>query len=331
MVDQARIQDCQRRIAEGWLSLLPAGDWTVSYLFWGPAGRAVYSETTAIDKRGQLHSLQQPPSVHEAITELRDLMSDPQRGAWISAQFKFTDDGVLEADYNWDKRFYWGMHPGNPWAPDPDPSAPVVPSDDDYLDELERYPREAVFVPTWYPRARVLAGQRLDDDALDPRRADPGYLDPFEQQRAARVTLPDEVKPLQDAWGWPGIFSTINESVLANMDRRAGDDAAALLGHRTEHERDLALESLANDAVLSTMLVIDRSPALVAVRLLREWLAIRDEREPAGLAEANLGEPLSGVLQRPDAVGESARTARTRLESLVRLVVEDNIDDRFDA
>ncbi|GGA70315.1 hypothetical protein GCM10011490_21200 [Pseudoclavibacter endophyticus] len=331
MVDDARIQDCHRRIAEGWLPLMPEGQWSVSYLFWAPAGKAVYTETTAIDREGKAHPLSQPPAVHEALHELRDAMSDPQRGAWISSEFKLTDDGVLEASFNWDRRFYWGVHAGSPWAPDPDPDTPDVPDDNAFVDELERYPREHLFLPAWYPRHRVVDGERLDDAALDPRRADPDHHDRFETPRNAAVSLPDEVKPLQDAWGWPGVFASINDAVLGNMDRREGREADALLGETGDHERDAALDALIDDAVASTMLVLDRSPALASVRLLREWLAVRGERGPANLEAANRGDALAALLDRTGEVGDAARVTRARLESIVRLVVEDNVDDRFDA
>lgn len=329
MADQAAIQDCNRRIVEGWLPLMPDGDWSVSYLFWGPAGKAVYTQTTALDRSGRMHSLSQPNSVHEALRELRALMSDPQRGAWISAELKLTDAHVLESKFNWDQRFYWGTHPGNPWAPDPDPSVPVVPSDDDYLDELEAHPRELMFLPAWYPRHRVVDGERLDDRALDPRHADPGHVDLFAEARDAAITLPDEVKPLADAWGWPAIFTTINESVLGNMDGRDGHAARALLGEAGEHAHDEAMDALVDDTVASTMLVIDRSPALAAVRMITEWFELRSEQPAVPLASANVGEPLSELLDDDGLAGDAARVARARLESIVRLVAEDNVDDRF--
>lgn len=331
MADEARIQDCNRRIAEGWNSVLPAGDWTASYLFWGPGGVATYAEATGIDREGRRHSISLPPDVHEALRELRNEMSDPQRGAWISADLKFTDDGVLESSFNWDRRFYWGTQPGFPWAPNPDPAVAPVPSDDDFVLELERYPRELMFLPAWYPRHRSDDGPARGGAVFGAREAATDARDPFEAARFAAVSLPDEMKPLQDAWGWPGVFTSVNDAVLGNLDRRAEPQTEALLGAMGEHARDLALDELVDDTVASAMLVLDRSPALAAVRLVREWFAIRDEAPPAGLESANRGEPLAELAARDGDAGDAARAARARLESLVRFVAEENVEQRFDA
>lgn len=311
----AAMQDCQRRIVEGWLSRLPEDDWTVSYLFWGPGGSAIYSQSVAIDLAGDMHSISLPNEVHEALRELRDLMSDPQRGAWISVDIRLTDERVLEADFNWDKRFYWGTHPGNPWAPDPDPAAPLVPSDDDFRDELAAYPRELMFLPAWYPRPRAEHAPAADDR--------------FANARDAAVSLPDEVKPLADAWGWPAVFTTITEAVMGNAERRTGEAAAALLGDAGEHAHDDALDALVDDAVASTLLMIDRSPALAAVRMLEAWLELRSEQPPVDLEPADVSDVLSDLVREPGPRGRAARAVRSRLESIVRLVVEDQVDDRF--
>ena len=327
MVNEAAVQELNRRIVEGWLQVLPEGLWTASYLFYGPAGKAVYADTTALDRDGHEHSLSQPHAVYAALDELRAEMSDPERGAWISAELKLTDALVLETTFNWDRRFYWGTHAGNPWMPSDDAEEPTRPSDDDFLDELERFPRSPLFLPAWYPRHRVVEGETLDDAAFETREAD--VLEPA---RTARVALPDEVKPLQDAWGWPGMFETINDGVLGNLEQRSDDEVAAILGAEGVEEQHEALLDLVDDAVDSALLVLDRSPALVAVRLLRERLALTGGTEPGGLQRLNLGEAFGAILNGSDGeLGALARPVRDELGEVFRLVAASNVAQRFPA
>lgn len=304
------MQACYQRIARGWSEAMPAGQWTSASLFWAEVADIVYAAATAIDLEGRPRSVSLPRDVHEALRELRDGMAEPDRGTWLSASATLTSEGVLELACNWDRRFYWGSHEGFPWAPDPDAEGDV-PSDAQLLDDLAVYPREPMFLPAWFPRegeAAPAAGGRLD-----------GF--------AGRASaLPEEARPLMDAWGWPAIAEMARDTATQAIGRVPEELQASLAGERGPEARDAAVAEFREGVVGGVMASLDRGPSLVPVRLWRELAALDGRAEPAGLQEVNDDRPVPAAREHP-----AMAAILADLEHVVRRIVDADLAARLGA
>lgn len=296
------------RITRGWFAAMPANAWSEATLFWAPIGGVIYASTIATDHKGLPHSISLPRDVHDALRDLREYMSDERRGAWISMEARLTSEGVFDANYNWDRRIYWGTHPGNPWVPPQDGSDPV-PSDGAYIEELQRHPREPMYIPTWYPRLTEAPGRSQQR---------------FAAQLAARVSLADDLKPLQDAWGWPGVFELIDGSVRLGMTNASDEFAAVLTGRDGTEAQRRALAEFRDGVIGATMASFERGQTFVPLRLWREWAAVRGLAEPAGLDRIEGGQPFAETRSVPP-----LPAIERDLQWLVGVATQQQLADRF--
>lgn len=301
------MNDCYQRIATGWIGAMPAGQWTSAQLFWAEAGDIVYAAVTGIDREGQPHPVSLPAEAHEALRELRAGMSEPDRGAWLSATATITPEGLLEFAYNWDRRYYWGAQAGFPWTPDPEAGpGETVPSDAQLLDDLALYPREPMFLPSWYPRERV--------PQADDARA----------SSAAAFSLPPEVQPLMDAWGWPGVVELVRTTASTALGRIPDELRAALDGERGPDARRAALAEFRDGVAGGVLASFDRGGALVPIRLWREHAALTGAAEPQGLAALDDSRPFPAAREEP-----AMQAILPDLERLVRAIVDADLAGRF--
>lgn len=305
-----------QRIASGWMSAMPEGEWTSASLFWGQAADLVYSAATALDLEGQPRSVSLPKDVHDAFVELREGMAEPDRGTWLSASARIDPDGVFEVNWNWDRRWFWGEQAGFPWQSDPGQTP--IPSDAQWLDDLARHPREPMHLPAWYPRPAVEAG------------ATPAGAERFRAAIAAPGALSEEARPLMDAWGWPGIVELARTTSAQALGRIEPALADAIAGERGSEAQREALAEFRDGVTGGVMASLERSPALVAIRLRREWAATREESgdpapaEPAGLEAFDDDRPLASCR------GEAPVAAVVEeLEGVVRRLVQADLAARF--
>ncbi|TDE99134.1 DUF4237 domain-containing protein [Occultella glacieicola] len=106
------------------------------------SGRAFLTDTGHAAPR----AVRVPDDAVSALAALRTRMSTPSTGAWLSAAASVTPAGPLEVIYNYDRRPYWNATGGSMLdAPD----EPPVPTDERWLADLRRHPREREHVPAW--------------------------------------------------------------------------------------------------------------------------------------------------------------------------------------
>lgn len=75
-----------------------------------------------------------PEKLLELMSRLREGMYQQGQGTWFGARLRFDYIARLDIQFNWSKEPEWGG---------------IAPSQDSYREELERFPRNPDFVPTW--------------------------------------------------------------------------------------------------------------------------------------------------------------------------------------
>ncbi|CAM03145.1 hypothetical protein A8924_4262 [Saccharopolyspora erythraea NRRL 2338] len=145
-LDEAAQQQLIQEIGRVIVRALPPGwqEATVEYRAIGP-----HSELVAqlLAPNGTVVPIAAPSDATELFTRLRHGMYRPERGTWISAQYRLQRPGSYSVDFNGD------FEPA--WRAAPDGEA--------HADELRRYPRAAANIPAWLARA---AGAPAADPAL---------------------------------------------------------------------------------------------------------------------------------------------------------------------
>lgn len=103
-----------------------------------------------------------------SLLELRHLKSAPGTGAWFSVVVQVWEEGEAGGagdagdysfTYNYDRRIYYNSSAPEMDVP-PEHSAPD-PTNQEYLDDLRRYPRDARSLPAWYPRMPTTAAMQV--------------------------------------------------------------------------------------------------------------------------------------------------------------------------
>lgn len=234
----------QRDLAAAVAVALRAVDWAEASLFWSELAG---SRLEALSLGGHATELPVIPEVDALGTALRREMAAPERGTWLSMTLVMEADGSFTCRFNYDRRVYRGT--ASPFAPG---AAGIVPDDESWAHDLARYPRTAQYTASWMPGAR------------------PDLADPYEV--------------LDGAWGWPGVFASVEQqaaaAVAATGPSLSSADAEAV-GRRV-------LTAVVADVLephhLATLLGLHREA--VSRRLLPEVAGV-DELDPAlALGEA---------------------------------------------
>ncbi|MEQ4204712.1 immunity protein YezG family protein [Actinopolymorpha sp. B17G11] len=84
---------------------------------------------------GDLVAFEVPDELYPLFTELRGEMYEPGKGAWYKARFQMDSSGKFGVDFDYDSK----------------PNLTGV-LDEDYLEDLEKYPRDRELIPAWMPR-----------------------------------------------------------------------------------------------------------------------------------------------------------------------------------
>ena len=122
-----------QRIAGALFDSLPAG-WTSVEVTVSMIHFAARFECTCTTADGARQSVEAPDELWDEFTRLRELTYVPDRGAWLVAVFRLDHEGRFSVDFDYDRK----------------PNLVAV-TDDDYLEDLEKYPRAPELIPDWYP------------------------------------------------------------------------------------------------------------------------------------------------------------------------------------
>jgi hypothetical protein len=150
-MDVTRQQQLQNEIAATFAESLAGHDWAEATLFLVEVGATSRVWVDALDAAGGVKQGLAVPDVAAAGSRLREVMADPEKGAWFSFALSLTSDGSFTARFTLDRRVY--DNPTSPFEPGPTGD---VPTDADYVADLERFPRSDRYRPAWLPAPRSL-------------------------------------------------------------------------------------------------------------------------------------------------------------------------------
>ncbi|RKR73186.1 hypothetical protein [Frondihabitans australicus] len=171
--------DTQRRVAETLVGSLDGTDWAEAGLFWAEIDGRVLARVETIDRAGQTRDHALPEALSAEAHDLRERMAVADKGTWFSVALTVAATGDLTWRFNYDRRVY--DNPASPFAAGPDGA---VPDDEAYGRDVAAHPRDERHTPLWL------------------------------RQGAASAAVPYDL--LNDAWGWPGVFASVQQqSALA--------------------------------------------------------------------------------------------------------------------
>lgn len=179
-------EDLVRRISDALRAEAPTG-WTSLTAEWSQAGTQHSGRMIVSDPDGR-HRAHLPDAAVTAFAALRVQMAAPGLGTWLSARVDVTPDAPPVLSTNPDRRPNWDSTTDSMLdEPVPDTHGvlhPAIPTEDRWLVDLRRFPRDRAHVPVW------LAPDAVEGDAVAELRA---ALDGLGVPRAA-VVLPGETE-----------------------------------------------------------------------------------------------------------------------------------------
>jgi len=299
-MDVPRQQQLQNDIAERFAASLEGTDWAEATLQLLEVGSVSRLWVDAVDAAGSSRTVGTVPDVAALGEQLREVMADPEKGAWFSLSLTVSRDGSFTARFNLDRRVW--VNPGSPFEPG---DAGVLPSDADYAADLERFPRAERYRPEWLPAAATA-------EATGTASATP-----------ASVALPTALAALEGRWGWPGVLESVAQqtatapvSSVTGADVAGADATGADEGATSSDSPVLTVDQLAplvREAVVADVIAPHRVATL---------LRLHEEAVAAGL--------LPGV-EGADAVDgglslEEARVAAPEIVAAVEAAVGQVVD-----
>ncbi|GAA4264467.1 hypothetical protein [Frondihabitans peucedani] len=243
-------------------------------------------------------------------SELRSSMYEADKGTWFSARLTLKSDGSFAFEFNYDRRPYVG-NPATTFEPSRFGPRPL---DEEWLVDLERYPRSPEFMPTWLSEIVVAASA--------PRPASWGKA--IEKAIDAPVSWPSEYEVLAPKWGWRDIFASVSE----HMVRRLRSDADYVAVLSDEGKRDQwsgQLEGLFADVFADVFdEVLLGRPMDVLIRLWQFYSAnLRVPNRPA-IDDLDPSAPI-GRGELPGVAGSLIDD----VQDVVSSIIEKQIVDRF--
>ncbi|MFH5880272.1 hypothetical protein [Arthrobacter sp. NA-172] len=132
-----RIAELQTSLGNSLVQAYSSHDWEIITMFYGEVGQLAQASSECTDAQGVPHYESIPDLADDACAALKDACATPEHGTWLSLNVKIVrSTGQLNVTYNYDEKSEWDF--------DPQP--------ENYLLELERYPRPAREIPAWYPK-----------------------------------------------------------------------------------------------------------------------------------------------------------------------------------
>ncbi|GGA56565.1 hypothetical protein GCM10011490_03020 [Pseudoclavibacter endophyticus] len=336
----------QRAIVDAWWEAMPRSGWVMSYITWARVVNATSRDLIAVRDDGSEVYLAFPEPLSERIAAYREALSDPEGGWPIAIEMRMDAHGSAQMRVVWNDRVWFGLHPGAPLQPNPDPTVPEVPNAEMWRLELELHPRAADRVPDWWRSLIELgdadnsvpgplqAGQAEQTEQAGHSSADPGAasapvpplaVDDIDGALRAPVTLPAAHRIMVGAWGWDVVYEQVNETVVETL-RGLGDEArGSLFGADDDRRRDAvdAVIDAADDRVRTELR--EEWFAATPIRLLREWNERHGQPDPQGLGAVDPAARFADEVVR----SYPLKQAEARLNELVREVVERNLRDRL--
>jgi len=289
-MDVPRQQQLQNDIAERFAASLEGTDWAEATLFLLEVGSVSRLWVDATDATGSSRTVGTVPDVVALGEQLREVMADPEKGAWFSLSLTVTSGGAFTARFNLDRRVH--VNPGSPFEPG---EAGVLPTDADYLADLARFPRSAKYRPEWLPAADADAAVGGDG-----------------QGASSSPVLPEPLTALESRWGWPGVLESVAQQVAtAPLSAVTADGAEPAAPHEggvpplsVDQLAQLVREAVVADVIaphrVATLLRLHAEavsagllPAVDAVETVDGELSLEEARvaspEVVGAVEAAVG------------------------------------------
>lgn len=198
-MDAIKMRDLQARAAEALSTTLRAAGADEVDLFWSTIDRASTGRLWLIAPDGAETFGEVPLQLGGVLPALRDAMYQDEKGTWLTARVRVNARGQYKFDFDYERRPYWHKS-GSPYDP-PEDDALVAPTDDAFVADLNRYPRTADFIPSWYPVSRARSESGLGDRSL-----------------AVSGPIGDESILAADA-GWTAIDQALRAGIARAVDR----------------------------------------------------------------------------------------------------------------
>ena len=132
-----RVGELQNMLGNSLVSAYSDFDWKVITLFYAEAGQIAEATSECIDVNGNPQYASIPEDALDALEVLKEASATPDHGTWLSVNVTVVrETGQLNIQYNFDEKPEWTIEP----------------EPENYLLDLERYPRRADEIPDWYPK-----------------------------------------------------------------------------------------------------------------------------------------------------------------------------------
>jgi hypothetical protein len=132
-----RVAEMQNIIGKSLVSAYSNFDWKVITLFYGKVGQIAEDNSECVDVNRDIQYASIPKLARNALEVLKEASATPDHGTWLSVDVTIVrDTGQFNIKYNYDEKPAWDIEP----------------QPENYLLDLERYPRPADEIPVWYPK-----------------------------------------------------------------------------------------------------------------------------------------------------------------------------------
>lgn len=326
------LADRQRAIVDAWWQAMPRGGWVQTHLIWAQVVNATSRDLVIVREDGSDAFLAFPDDVSDLIARYREALADP-RGGWpIGFEMRMDAQGSAQMRIIWNDRVWFGVHPGAPLQPNPDPTIGEVPTAEMWRLELERHPRADDAVPDWWRALIDVADENPPAPATDhvesagtAMSALPLAVSDLDGAIGSRVVLPAAHRVMAGAWGWDVVYRQANDAVIAEMEALDDTEATAIFNAPGD-ERDEIIEQIMRDAALRLRRELEAEwLAGTPIRLLREWNERHGARDPQGLGEVDPTVPFRDAVTTSLPLKQVGDALAEQLDE----VVARNVRDRF--
>ncbi|NYE95583.1 hypothetical protein FHU41_001833 [Psychromicrobium silvestre] len=119
------------------VSALATSDWSKIIVFYAEVGNISQSQCDYIDSAGETQHASMPVGALDILEEMKSAFSQEGRGTWLSAEVTVDRSTTeIKLKFNYDDKPNWHIEP----------------QPENYLLDLQRYPRTEVGIPEWYPK-----------------------------------------------------------------------------------------------------------------------------------------------------------------------------------
>jgi hypothetical protein len=132
-----RVIELQNILGRALVAAYSDFDWTTIRLFYGDVGQISQANCECVDVDGRTQYASIPDAALDALEVLKEVSATSEHGTWLSVDVTIVrETEQLNIQYNFDEKPEWTIEP----------------QPENYLLDLERYPRPADEIPAWYPK-----------------------------------------------------------------------------------------------------------------------------------------------------------------------------------